>query len=126
MCPMRAEGGAYDELLALHHRGIHLHERRLDALKLDGEVARDLVREQHRDLFEELSELACRRVFASHQGQFVLNERMADDVDILEADNRHTFDAFEDLQRLYEAGFNPARKIDLAWVTGDDHPAVFT
>ena len=34
-------------------------------------------------------------------------------------------EALEDLQRFHEAGFNPARKIDLARVAGDDHPAVF-
>ena len=55
------------------------------SIRLERQVAGDLVAEQHADLVEELAEALRRALLVPHQGQLVLHQRMIDDGDALHA-----------------------------------------
>jgi hypothetical protein len=70
----RADG----DLLAGDARRVHPLERRLDLDVLDREVLRRLVRQQERDLLDELAEVDRRRVLVPQVRELVLDERVRD------------------------------------------------
>ena len=53
---------------------------RLDLYILKRQVARDLVSHEHGDLFEKFAEVLRARFLLAHEREFVLNERMIDDM----------------------------------------------
>ena len=80
-----AQDRGEDQLLAGDLRAFHRGQRRLDLDPLHGQVAGDLVAEQHADLVEELAEALRRALLVPHQGQLVLNQRMTDHRNALHA-----------------------------------------
>ena len=81
-----AETGTQDRHEADLVVGKHLRaagrDGRLDFDFLQREIAGDLIRHQHGDLFEQLAEILVGRFFHPHPGQLVLDQRMIDDVDV--------------------------------------------
>ena len=75
----RAQDGNERELLAAHALCGHVLERRVDADRLQRQVARRLVRHQHRDLVDELLEDLRRRPPVAQYAKLMLYERVADD-----------------------------------------------
>ena len=76
----RTKDGNDAELLArelLHAAG---SDGRLDLYILKRQVARDLVSHEHGDLFEKLAKVLRARFLLAHEREFVLDERMIDDV----------------------------------------------
>ena len=75
----RAHDRDEHQLLALEDRGPHLHERRLDRLLGELEIAHGLIAEEQSDLGKESAELRGAGFLAPHQSELVLDQRMVDD-----------------------------------------------
>jgi len=82
-----ADAGAQDrredELLAGDLRRLHRDQGRLDFHGLEGQVAGDLVREEHADLVQELAKTLRRARLVAHERQLVLDQGMVDDGEAL-------------------------------------------
>ena len=65
-----------DQLLALYLPPLHRLKRRLDGHRLERKVPRDLVREEHADLVQNLAEPLGRAVLVPQVCQLVLHERV--------------------------------------------------
>ena len=76
-----AQDGDDAEFFAREHFCMAVCDRGLDLHVAQGEVARDLVCHEHGDLREQFAEFLCPRFLAAHDGQFVLDERMIDEVE---------------------------------------------
>ena len=74
----RAQDRADGDLLPRDPARRHLLERRLDLDLLVGEVLRRLVREQERELVDELPEHLRRRRDVAQEAELVLDERVID------------------------------------------------
>ena len=82
----KADAGAQDrredEFLAGDRRLHRLGQRRFDLDQLQRQIAGHLVGQQHADLVEELAEALGRHRLVAHQRQLVLDQGVADDVDV--------------------------------------------
>ena len=63
-----------------HDGRVEFGERRFDAAGRKRIVAREFIAHQHRDFLEELAKVARARFLFAHEREFVLHERMVNDV----------------------------------------------
>jgi hypothetical protein len=77
-----AQDGHKHQLLAVDDLAGHGFERGFDLHILQRHVARDLVGHQGAEFAQQAAEAVGAGVFLAHQGQFVLHQRVVDDVDI--------------------------------------------
>ena len=80
----RAQDGHDAKLLALKHLRVTRCDGRFDLHIAQREIARDLVRHKHCDLREQLAKLLRPRLLHAHERQFVLDERMVNEMETLD------------------------------------------
>ena len=65
---------------AINHLRLHGFQRRFNFDGVRGHISRHLVGQQGTQLLHQLPETLGRRILTAHQGEFVLNQRVGDDV----------------------------------------------
>ena len=78
----RAQHGDKADFLALNFLRLHRRNRGFDIHRFHWQIAQDFIGEQHRNFAQQTAETRCRGVLLAHQGEFVLDEGMSDDVEI--------------------------------------------
>ncbi|MCY1365856.1 hypothetical protein D9M69_527270 [compost metagenome] len=75
-----AQDGGEDQLLSLEDRRFHWHHRCIDMHGGQFEIARHFIAKQQRYFFQQTPETGGRGFALAHNGELVLDKRMADDI----------------------------------------------